>query len=99
MRCAERMLARDKSAQLRFSDVFESAGVSRGSAYRIYDGIDIWAETNGCDPEPELRSDPGHECTVYTGCDEPLELCLHDDGHKLLPGWEERALDWIDEVL
>jgi len=40
MRCAERMLAEDKCAQLRFSDVFESAGVSRGSAYRIYNGID-----------------------------------------------------------
>lgn len=25
---------------LKFSDVFEAAGVSRGSAYRIYDGID-----------------------------------------------------------
>ena len=34
------MLANHRTTQLRFSDVFESAGVSRGSAYRIYDGID-----------------------------------------------------------
>ena len=40
MRCAERMLANDRSTPLRFSDVFESASVSRGSAYRIYNGID-----------------------------------------------------------
>lgn len=34
------MLADDKNDNLRFSDIFESAGVSRGSAYRIYNGID-----------------------------------------------------------
>ncbi len=30
----------NNGAQLKFSDVFEAAGVSRGSAYRIYIGID-----------------------------------------------------------
>ncbi len=34
------MLARRDNGSLKFSDVFEAAGVSRGSAYRIYDGID-----------------------------------------------------------
>ena len=34
------MLAQQSKDSLRFSDVFEAAGVSRGSAYRIYDGID-----------------------------------------------------------
>ena len=37
---AERMLAESPGEVLRFSDVFESAGVSRGSAYRIYIGMD-----------------------------------------------------------
>lgn len=37
---AREMLAESNGAALRFSDVFESAGVSRGSAYRIYNGID-----------------------------------------------------------
>ena len=37
---AERLLAERHGGPLRFSDVFESAGVSRGSAYRIYIGID-----------------------------------------------------------
>ncbi len=40
LREAERMLAAHHGEPLRFSDVFESAGVSRGSAYRIYIGID-----------------------------------------------------------
>ena len=34
------MLAQQSHDSLKFSDVFEAAGVSRGSAYRIYDGID-----------------------------------------------------------
>jgi len=37
---AERMLLEGDGAPLKFSDVFEAAGVSRGSAYRIYIGID-----------------------------------------------------------
>jgi len=40
LREAERLLAEHHGEPLRFSDVFESAGVSRGSAYRIYVGID-----------------------------------------------------------
>jgi AcrR family transcriptional regulator len=40
LREAERLLADSRKGQLRFSDVFESAGVSRGSAYRIYIGVD-----------------------------------------------------------
>lgn len=40
LREAERQLAERHGKPLRFSDVFESAGVSRGSAYRIYIGID-----------------------------------------------------------
>ena len=34
------MLERDGEETLKFKDVFEAAGVSRGSAYRIYDGIE-----------------------------------------------------------
>jgi len=37
---AERMLLEGQGKPLKFSDVFEAAGVSRGSAYRIYIGID-----------------------------------------------------------
>lgn len=37
---AERMLHESDGSPLKFSDVFEAAGVSRGSAYRIYIGID-----------------------------------------------------------
>lgn len=37
---AERMLLEGDGTPLKFSDVFEAAGVSRGSAYRIYIGID-----------------------------------------------------------
>ena len=37
---AERLLADPATDTLRFSDVFETAGVSRGSAYRIYMGLD-----------------------------------------------------------
>ncbi len=40
LREAERQLAEHHGEPLRFSDVFESAGVSRGSAYRIYISID-----------------------------------------------------------
>jgi AcrR family transcriptional regulator len=40
LREAERQLGMNHEEPLRFSDVFESAGVSRGSAYRIYIGID-----------------------------------------------------------
>lgn len=37
---AERLLLESDGSPLRFSDVFEAAGVSRGSAYRIYIGVD-----------------------------------------------------------
>ena len=37
---AERLLLESKGDALKFSDIFEAAGVSRGSAYRIYIGID-----------------------------------------------------------
>lgn len=37
---ALRLLLENDGATLKFSDVFEAAGVSRGSAYRIYMGID-----------------------------------------------------------
>ncbi len=37
---AERMLSESRVDSLRFSDIFEAAGVSRGSAYRIYIGLD-----------------------------------------------------------
>lgn len=37
---AERLLLESDGSPLKFSDVFEAAGVSRGSAYRIYIGID-----------------------------------------------------------
>lgn len=37
---AERLLLEGHGEPMKFSDVFEAAGVSRGSAYRIYIGID-----------------------------------------------------------
>lgn len=37
---AERLLLESNGKPVKFSDVFEAAGVSRGSAYRIYIGID-----------------------------------------------------------
>lgn len=37
---AEKLLADPETRNLRFGDVFEAAGVSRGSAYRIYIGLD-----------------------------------------------------------
>ena len=40
LKTAEKLLAQSRGDVLRFSDVFESAGVSRGSAYRIYIGVD-----------------------------------------------------------
>ena len=40
LREAERLLAASRGEPLRFSDVFAAAGVSRGSAYRIYIGVD-----------------------------------------------------------
>ena len=40
LKVAEELLAETHGEALRFSEVFEAAGVSRGSAYRIYIGID-----------------------------------------------------------
>lgn len=37
---AERLLLESDGSPLKFSDVFEAAGVSRGSAYRIYIGVE-----------------------------------------------------------
>jgi AcrR family transcriptional regulator len=37
---AERTMQETGGKPIRFSDIFEAAGVSRGSAYRIYNGID-----------------------------------------------------------
>ncbi len=40
LREAQRLMLQNNGVPLKFSDVFEAAGVSRGSAYRIYIGID-----------------------------------------------------------
>lgn len=40
LREAQRLMLEQPGEPLKFSDVFEAAGVSRGSAYRIYIGID-----------------------------------------------------------
>lgn len=40
LREAQRLMLEQPSVVLKFSDVFEAAGISRGSAYRIYNGID-----------------------------------------------------------
>ena len=40
LRIAERMLAENRGEALKFADVFHAAGVSRGSAYRIYNGVE-----------------------------------------------------------
>lgn len=40
LREAQRLILERDGGALKFSDVFEAAGVSRGSAYRIYIGID-----------------------------------------------------------
>ena len=40
LREAQRLMLENNGVPLKFSDVFEAAGVSRGSAYRIYIGID-----------------------------------------------------------
>lgn len=37
---AQRLIEEQSGEALRFSEIFQSAGVSRGSAYRIYNGID-----------------------------------------------------------
>ena len=37
---AQRLIEEHGSRPVRFSDVFETAGVSRGSAYRIYNGVE-----------------------------------------------------------
>ena len=65
----------------------------------IFAGMEQWAATNGCEPEPTTRSDPDHLCRVYQGCRAPLELCLHDGGHVLRRDWEARALAWMDQTL
>jgi polyhydroxybutyrate depolymerase len=65
----------------------------------VLEGMALWAETNGCDPEPSLRVDGIYECSVYEGCEAPLEICLHDGGHVLRNDWEARALQWMDAVL
>ncbi len=40
LRTAQKLMPEQDTEALKFSDVFESAGVSRGSAYRIYNGIE-----------------------------------------------------------
>lgn len=40
LREAQRLMHDQPTEALKFSDVFEAAGVSRGSAYRIYNGIE-----------------------------------------------------------
>lgn len=40
LREAQRLMLQNNGQALKFSDVFEAAGVSRGSAYRIYIGMD-----------------------------------------------------------
>ena len=45
---AQRLIEVNKGSPIRFSDVFEGAGVSRGSAYRIYNGLsDLMQDLSG----------------------------------------------------
>jgi len=60
---AERMLLESDGTPLKFSDVFESAGVSRGSAYRIYIGIE--------DLLQDLATEWINNFVTYLGSSEP----------------------------
>ena len=60
---AERLLTGSNGTDVRFSDVFESAGGSRGSAYRIYIGMD--------DLMQDLAGEWVNNCVVYMNAVQP----------------------------
>lgn len=62
---AERLLLVSDGSPIKFSDVFEAAGVSRGSAYRIYIGID--------DLLQDLASEWLNNFVIYLKAAEPEE--------------------------
>jgi len=65
LREAERLLSAADAEPVRFSDVFEAAGVSRGSAYRIYIGMD--------DLLQDLAREWIHNFIAYLGEEQPAE--------------------------
>lgn len=65
LRHAEQLLVGAGDKPVRFSDIFESAGVSRGSAYRIYNGMD--------DLLQDLAGEWLHNFVTYLGWEDPPE--------------------------
>ena len=65
LRHAEQLLVGAGDKPVRFSDIFESAGVSRGSAYRIYNGMD--------DLLQDLAGEWLHNFVTYLGFEDPPE--------------------------
>jgi AcrR family transcriptional regulator len=84
---AQQLIKRNGGRPLRFSDVFQAAGVSRGSAYRIYNGIE--------DLMQDLSSTWINNFVEYMRAEKPIEqpdswMQLSD--HLVANG----AIYWVD---
>lgn len=63
----------------------------------VLEGLALWREVNGCTTQPDRREQQAMlQCDSWDSCDsaKALQLCLHDGGHAMPPGWVQRALDW-----
>ena len=60
--------------------------------------VDLWRQQDQCPAEPDQVTAEGIlECSEWTSCasGRQVELCLHDGGHMMPPGWLDGAWTWV----
>jgi polyhydroxybutyrate depolymerase len=72
-----------------------------GSSHQgsVFEGIDAWKATNGCEGVPRTEASGDVACEVWTCASGDVRLCLHDGGHGAPRGWAGRAIDWVETVV
>lgn len=64
----------------------------------VFTAIDLWVAHNHCDGAAHRSVLGPYTCDQYTGCDAPVELCVHEGAHALPDGWEAATVDFFDDV-
>lgn len=68
----------------------------------VFEALAQLRDVDGCGARPDsVTVEGGYRCRAWSDCADggALELCLHDGGHELPPGWLDRVLDWFEAGL
>ena len=84
--------------------VVPMAGRPIGASWRqgdVEQAVELWRQQDQCTVEPDrIVEDRGLECRVWLNCasGRQVELCLHEGGHVMPPGWVEGAWTWVQSL-